>query len=185
MRRFVVLLSVVLGACAAGAVPAVAGTVETVVDDPVVAAPPPTRPATPHCTVTLARHFLSNAPDNSPQSYSGTFRPPAACPGPWAKVLLDQTISVSGRQYDRSAGLTVGGVQVYFGTTAEPSGSTPTSYHVTTDVTDYQAIFRSAQPYSGGIVNYRDDTTYTGNFDQTVSLSFYTATAAVPAAAMA
>lgn len=184
MRRLAMVVTSVL-ALLLGVVtvasPAAAGPVETDVDNPVTAAPAPTRPDTPHCTVVLARHFLSNAPDDSPQSYAGTVRPPAACPGPWAKVLLDQTISVSGRQFDRSAGLVVGGVQVYFGTTAEPSGATPTTYRVTTDVTDYQAVFRTPQPYSGGIVNYRD-ATYTGNFDQTVSLTFYRATASVPAA---
>lgn len=184
MRRLAIVVSSVsallLGVVVAAA-PATAGPIETGVDNPVTAAPAPTTPATPHCTVTLARHFLSNGPDDAPQNYAGTLRPPAACPGPWAKVLLDQTISVSGRQFDRSAGLVVGGVQVYFGTTAEPSGATPTTYRVTTDVTDYQAVFRTPQPFTGGIVNYRD-ATYTGNFDQTVSLTFFRATAAVPAA---
>ena len=187
MRRLLVAVSsasVVLLAAVGLAVPAAAGPVETTVSDPVSAAPPPTRPATPSCTVTLARHVLSNAPDGSPQHYTGTLRPPAACPGPWAKVLLDQTISVSGRQYDRSAGLTVGGVQVYFGTTAEPSGATPTRYRVTTDVTDFQALFRSPQPFSGGIGNYVSDV-YTGNFDQTVTLTFFRPGAGVPVAASA
>ncbi|BCJ37016.1 hypothetical protein Athai_45190 [Actinocatenispora thailandica] len=150
------------------------GYVEDGTDDPVVAAPPLSRPDTRHCTVTLAKEFDSNAPDGSQQFYTGTLTPPARCRGPWAKVVLDQTVTVSGRQYDRSGSLTIGGTEVWFGTTEEPSGPVATTYHVATDVTRFAALLRSSQPFRGGIGNYVSDV-YTGNYRQTVTLTYYLA----------
>src|SRR5690348_16329238 len=89
-----------LAALAAPAAAGAPGYVEASADNPVSAPPAVTRPATPHCTVTLARDFPSNAADGSPQSFAGTLTPPPACPGQWAKVVLDYTTTVSGRQYD-------------------------------------------------------------------------------------
>ena len=165
----------------AGATPA-AAYLETSTSDPVTAAPPPTEPDTAHCTVTLADHFPSNTTDAShtPQQYSGTLTPPADCPGPWAKVIMTQTISVSGRQYDRVGSLQIGGTDVYWGTTEEPSGPTPTTYTIKKDLTEYSALLRTPQPYHGGIGNYMSDV-YTGNYVQTVTLTYYRADRAHPA----
>ena len=58
--------------------------------------------------------------DFSPKPF--TYTPPAACPGPWAKVVLEADFSVTaGRQFDRTAQIALGHVNIYFGTTAEPS----------------------------------------------------------------
>ncbi|MDT4925330.1 MAG: hypothetical protein QOG01_3043 [Pseudonocardiales bacterium] len=146
--------------------------VEPYTDSPVTAAPPVSRPATAHCTVTLASHFLSNAPDGSPQTYSGTLTPPAQCPGPWAKVVMDKTITVSGRQYDRIDNLIVGGADIYRGTTEEPGGAKPITYTVSKDITAYSALLKSPQPFQGGIGNYVSSV-YTGNYDQTVTITYY------------
>nr|WP_279582287.1 peptide-N4-asparagine amidase [Fodinicola feengrottensis] len=169
--RRVLLVLAVLTAMLGLSVPAGA-YVEPGADNPVTAEPPVSRPAGPHCAVTLANHFLSNAPDGTPQTFSGTLTPPAACPGPWAKVVMDYTVSVSGRQYDRIGDLRIGDTEVYWGTTEEPGGPTPITYTVSKDVTEYSALLGEPQSFTGGIGNYLSSV-YTGNYDQTVTFTYY------------
>ncbi|HET7172646.1 MAG TPA: peptide-N4-asparagine amidase, partial [Nocardioidaceae bacterium] len=154
--------------------------IETSQANPVSAQPAVTTPPTKSCTVTLADHFPSNAADGSPQSFSGTFTPPADCPRPWAKVVLTFSSSVTGRQFDRDASIELGGATIYFGTTQEPFGSTPKVATVSTDVTRFESLFQQPQQYSGGIGNYTSSV-YTGVFDQTATLTFYEPDAAYPA----
>jgi len=178
----------VLAGCAVvallgGTIPAVADTpgyIETSTSDPVTAAPPVSQPDTSSCTVRLADKFPSNAPDGSQQYFSGTLAPPQACPGPWAKVVLTETISVSGRQFDRVGSLRIGDTDVYWGTTEEPSGPNPTTYTFSKDITEYTALLQHTQPYRGGIGNYTSDV-YTGNYLQTVDITYYSADRRHPA----
>nr|WP_199199371.1 peptide-N4-asparagine amidase [Amycolatopsis sp. CA-128772] len=184
MRRRLVLIGAVLSLLLLPGVVVASPVVEGDTDDPVTAAPPVSRPDTPHCTVTLADAFRSNAADGTPQYYKGTLTPPKACPGPWAKVVMDQTVTVQGRQYDRIGDLRIGGTEVWWGTTEEPSGEgrRPITYHFAKDLTPYSALLRTPQPFHGGIENY-NSAVYTGVYAQTVTLTYYQADRKHPAAA--
>jgi Peptide N-acetyl-beta-D-glucosaminyl asparaginase amidase A len=120
------------------------GSANTVTADPLV-----TRPSTTPCVVQL----FSNAQFYDFNNEDYTYTPPAACPGPWAKVVLESDISVqAGIQYDRTANYWLGPYNIYFGTTAEPSAIGP-SWHVEQDLTDYSSIFTTAQSGVASIGN--------------------------------
>jgi hypothetical protein len=155
--------------------------VEINYQNPVTAAPPVSRPHTHSCTVPLATNFPSNDATGAPQNFSGDIQAPAGCAGPWAKIVLDWTTSVQGRQFDRSGSLDVAGTQVWFGTTAEPDPAGIT-YHFAKDITEYSALFHGDASYTGGIVNFTSSV-YTGIYDQTVTITFYQADRADPAPA--
>ncbi len=127
------------------------------------------RPRTTPCTVSLFAN----------QEFAGftpvalTYAPPPGCPGPWAKIVLQADYQVTaGRQFDRTAVIDIGGVNVYFGTTMEPGSATARAWHVERDVTDEAALLESAQT-GEAILGNVVDTTYTGRIFGTASLVFY------------
>jgi hypothetical protein len=138
------LVFAVLVPFASASGPYVVGSSNTVSADPNV-----TRPSTTPCVVQLftgAQFFDFNVENFS-------YAPPADCPGPWAKVVLEADISLNaGIQYDRTANFWLGPVNIYFGTTAEPSNIGP-SWHVENDLTDYSSIFYTAQSGQADIGN--------------------------------
>jgi hypothetical protein len=131
--------------------------------------PPVPRPDTTPCVVTLFSNDVFA--DFSPKPF--TFTPPAGCPGPWAKVVLNADFSIqAGRQFDRTANIWIGGVNVYFGTTSEPSGTVARSWHIERDLTDYTALFNTTQSGHvdlGNLVN----STFTSSLFGTAELQFY------------
>ncbi len=144
---------------------------------PATAEPPVQRPNETPCVVNLFSH-LQFTNFTSP---TFTYTPPAACPGPWAKVVLDADFNVTaGRQFDRTGSIWIAGTNVYFGTTAEPRATVSPSWHVERDVTDLSAIFRKSstgEVVLGNIVNG----TYTGIISASSKLEFYPASARYPA----
>jgi len=133
--------------------PPVIGSQNTVTADP-----PVTRPHEQPCIVQLFSGF--QFVDFSIHIYQYT--PPAACPGPWEKVVFTADFNVTaGRQFDRTAVINLGNVNIYFGTTPEPRHNLSPSWHVERDETDYSALFespQSGQVILGNIVN----STFTG-----------------------
>jgi len=144
--------------------PLAAGSANTATADPTVS-----RPKTTPCLVRLFTDM--KFADFSPKSFA--YAPPAACPGPWQKVVLEADYSVeAGRQFDRTATLWIGGVNVYFGTTAEPSRTVARAWHIERDLTEYGAILRvpsEGRAELGNLVNG----TYTSSLWGTAQIAFY------------
>jgi hypothetical protein len=144
--------------------PPTVGSTNTATADPTTL-----RPHTTPCKVSLFSGLTFA--DYSPKSFS--YAPPRACAGPWAKVVFEGDFAVSaGNQFDRTANVWVGGANVYFGTTPEPSSSAGHTWHVERDVTDYAALFASAQAGQvdlGNTVN----STYTGVLTGSADLELY------------
>ncbi|NTX65840.1 peptide-N(4)-(N-acetyl-beta-glucosaminyl)asparagine amidase [Myxococcus sp. CA051A] len=137
-------------------------------DDPRTAVPTVERPATASCTVRIVDEKFD---DFTP--FTGTFTPPADCPGPWHKVVLRMEGKVQGVQYDRLGHLEVGGVTLFKTSTPEPSRE-GIAWSVEKDVTAYAPLLRQSQPVWMLIGNVVNDT-YTGVLDVQVYLTFYPA----------
>jgi len=139
------LLILVLTSFASASGRYVIGSANTVSAEPTV-----TRPSTTPCVVQLftgAQFFDFNVENF-------TYAPPTACPGPWAKVVLESDINLNaGIQFDRTANFWLGPVNIYFGTTAEPSPTEAPSWHIENDLTDYSSIFYAAQSGQADIGN--------------------------------
>ncbi|HEY4564106.1 MAG TPA: peptide-N4-asparagine amidase [Thermoanaerobaculia bacterium] len=144
---------------------------------PAPADPTVSRPGTTPCVVQLYSGYTFA--DFSPKPF--TYTPPAACPGPWAKVVLEADFScTAGRQFDRTAQIAVNHVNVYYGTTAEPSAAVSPAWHVERDLTDYSSLFttiQSGEVSLGNLVN----STFTGILHGDARLLFYPPSAAAPA----
>lgn len=144
----------------------------------VTADPDVPRPPGPSCTVTLFNDVTFN--DFSARPY--TYTPPRSCGTRWSKVVLEADFSVTaGRQFDRTATLWLDGVNLYFGTTQEPSAAVSPKWHVERDLTDYSALLTqtgNGQAIIGNVVN----DTYTGVIHGSARLVFYPVSARTPAA---
>ncbi|MBF9070232.1 peptide-N4-asparagine amidase [Streptacidiphilus fuscans] len=148
-----------------------AGQIETNYQNPVTALPPVSQPGTHHCTVTEMQNDFGNT--ISSPAWSGTVTPPADCPGPWNKVVLTWSGSVQGRQYDRLAGVWIGGAEVLRTSTPEPTAA-GISWSLQKDVTQFVPLLRTPQPIAvslGNVVN----STYTGVYDMKLTLTYYQA----------
>lgn len=141
--------------------------------NPVTAEPSIKRPSTTPCIVPLVtgQQFI----DFSDKLFSYT--PPAACKGPWSKIVFNADFNVSaGRQFDRTAKFFIGGANVYFGTTAEPRTALSPSWHVERDVTDLGALL--ATPQAGVATLYNlygvsGGVDYNGLITGSAQLEFY------------
>jgi hypothetical protein len=179
--KLVALLSFAAAAMLLTSVPAAAGN-EDNYQDPLTAAPPIARPPTPSCTTTVIQDFAFNSSVGN-GVFNGTLTPPAGCPGPWSKIVLDFTGKVAGRQFDRLMNVWVGGAQVFQSSTPEPDPDGIT-WHVEHDATRYSSQFTQAQPIKVELQNYVTGP-YTGVIYGTLTVTYYQATAAYPAPAHA
>src|SRR5260370_42100432 len=130
--RFSVFVLFVAGGAAAGPLPVTPPTVgsgNTATADPTVA-----HPNTTPCRVRVFTDL--KFADFSPKSFA--YAPPAACPGPWQKVVPEADYSVeAGGQFDRTAAVWVGGGHGFFGTTAAPSRTIRGFWHLACDLSEH------------------------------------------------
>ena len=137
--------------------------------NPVTSEPLVKRPKTTPCVVPLLTEQKFAGFDGKPMSYT----PPAACPGPWAKVVFTADFTVTaGRQFDRTAQFYLGNANIYYGTTAEPRSKLSPSWHVESDLTDLTALFKTPQTGQAEVFN-EVDSTYTGVIYGNAALEFY------------
>ena len=176
------LFSLAGGALAASADTTPVGSGNVAVADPLVPRPP----GTP-CVVQLFSNDTFDDFATRPFSYA----PPRGCVGEgdgqghWSKVVLEADFSVTaGIQYDRTATIWLSGVNLYFGTTQEPSPTLSPSWHVERDLTDYLSLLSQAgqgQAFIGNVVN----STYTGVIHGSARLLFYPPSLVAPPAQVA
>lgn len=148
---------------------------------PATAAPRVVRPHSKPCVVPLFTN--QEFADFSDKTFA--FSAPAGCRAPWRKVVFTSDFTVTaGRQFDRTAKFSVGGVIVYFGTTAEPRSALSPSWHVERDVTDFSVLFREAHEGKaslGNFVGVDSGITYNGVIYANAALEFYPASFEEPA----
>ena len=150
------------------------GTSLEVTADPLVA-----RPHTKHCEVTL----LTDQAFADFNNKNFNFTPPADCPGPWSKVIFTGDFSTNaGVQYDRTGQVFFGGVNIYFGTTAQPLQNQTNTWHVERDLTDYASLFKTSQTGYASLGNIVDPSLgLTSTIYGTFKLEFYQADFGNPA----
>jgi len=168
MRRTLSAAFILLATQLAWADAPTVGSTNVATADPVLPAP-----YTTPCVVTL--YSDQEFADFNTKPF--TYTPPANCPGPWQKVVLSADYDVTtGRQFDRTAEIWLGGAIIYFGTTQEPSATVAPSWHIDRDLTDYSALF--AQAHSGhatlgNFVGTSGGVNYTGVIHGTAKVLFY------------
>jgi hypothetical protein len=135
----------------------------------VTANPPVPRPTTTPCTVTLFEGL--DFDDFNPRAFY--YRPPANCPGPWAAVVFSADWWVdAGVQYDRTTNIWLGGTNIFFGTTAEPSSNFSRHWHTESNLTELSPIFTIPQQGTAILFNLVNNQ-YTSHYHGTARLQFY------------
>jgi hypothetical protein len=135
----------------------------------VTANPPVSRPTTTPCTVTLFQGL--DFDDFNPRSFNYT--PPTNCPGPWAAVVFEADWWVdAGVQYDRTTNIWLGGTNIFFGTTAEPSGNFVRHWHTESKLTEISPVFTIPQQGTAILFNLVNNQ-YTSHYHGSAYLQFY------------
>jgi Peptide N-acetyl-beta-D-glucosaminyl asparaginase amidase A len=142
-------------------------------------------PDTKPCTVQLFSKENFGPPgentrmDSIPHPFN--YQPPADCKGPWAKVMLVADFSVDpGHQYDRTASIWLNGVNIYFGTTEEPSPDFGPSWQIERDLTDYSSLL-NAPGKGDALINNWTDPLRASVIHASARILFYPADASHPA----
>jgi hypothetical protein len=158
----------------------VVGSANVAIADPPLPVPP-TKP----CVVQLfPKEDFGPAGENTRMDsvpHPFDYEPPAGCKAPWAKVVLVADFSVDpGIQYDRTASIWLNSVNIYFGTTQEPSPQLGPTWQIERDLTDYSSLLRS--PGKGDVlINNWVDAQRASAIHASARLLFYPADSGHPA----
>lgn len=118
--------------------------------NPATADPPVPHPNETPCVVHLFQGQEFADFNIKPFQYT----PPSDCSGPWAKVVLVMDFSeTAGVQFDRTAQVSIGFVNVYYGTTPEPTPSLAPTWHAERDITDYSSLLKTPQAGEANLGN--------------------------------
>ncbi|KAI0121691.1 peptide N-acetyl-beta-D-glucosaminyl asparaginase amidase A-domain-containing protein [Xylariales sp. AK1849] len=120
---------------------------------------------TESCTVVLMDHDFANS-YGSP--YVGSYTPPSC---DYDRVIINFTVEVAGRQYDRWGAVYLNDTQIFSTSTAEP-----TSYGIRwtylKDVTPYLSLWKEPQTVIFQLDNIVNDV-YTGILNSTLTATFF------------
>ncbi|PKU77062.1 Peptide-N4-(N-acetyl-beta-glucosaminyl)asparagine amidase A [Dendrobium catenatum] len=133
---------------------------------------PPLLPAqNPQCSLQiLQRDFAATAASSSPPAFF-SYTPPANCPSPWSRVILELSAAASDIQKDRIAAIWIAGAEIL--RTSTPFSLSPgVFWRVRKDITRYTALLRRPTRFSIMLEN-NPNATLTGIYSVNVSLHFY------------
>lgn len=135
-----------------------------------VGLPLPSDGLTPSCNVQVIRHSFANTINCPP--FSIPYSPPSDCPSPWSHVVLDFHAKCKGEQYDRIAGLWLGGVELLRTSTAEPNPS-GISWNFRKDITRYSSTLSLTNLNVTMMLENIVNTEFTGVYDVEVDFLYY------------
>lgn len=136
--------------------------------------PVPADPLFPSCAAhPIIRHSFANTIGSPP--YSCPYTPPRSCPGPWARVVLELSISSRGDQSERIAAMWLGGAELIRTSTAQPT-KYGIFWKVRKDVTRYTALLSQKNLSATMMLENIVDTQFTGVYHVNAILYFYNKT---------
>ncbi|KAJ8115028.1 hypothetical protein OPT61_g3228 [Boeremia exigua] len=134
---------------------------------------PVTIPESPECDVqqTLMEHTFASSYG---VPYVGKYTPPNC---DFNSVIIEWTVTVAGRQFDRLAEMYLGDIEVWRTSTAEPTTS-GINFRYQKDLSMYLSLWKSPQDIIFSLNNVYDST-YTGAFNTTLKATFFHSTPAI------
>ncbi|KAJ7959610.1 Peptide-N4-(N-acetyl-beta-glucosaminyl)asparagine amidase A protein [Quillaja saponaria] len=135
-----------------------------------VTRPQPSDQPNSSCSLQILSHSFGNTINSPP--FSTPYSPPSDCPSPWSLVVLDFRAASKGDQYDRIAGLWLGGAELLRTSTAQPTES-GIFWSVRKDITRYTSLLQMSDlNFTMMLENIVNDV-YTGVYHVNVTLLYY------------
>ncbi|XP_040986528.1 peptide-N4-(N-acetyl-beta-glucosaminyl)asparagine amidase A [Juglans microcarpa x Juglans regia] len=124
----------------------------------------------PSCTHQILRHSFANTINSPP--FSTSYSPPSECLPPWSYVSLELRAECRGEQYDRIAGLWLGGAELLRTSTAEPT-KCGIFWKVRKDITRYSSLLSRSDLNVTMMLENIVNNFYTGVYHVAVTFLYY------------